>query len=493
MKRVLFSVLAGSFFTLACSGSDGEKGEKGEPGGPGTGTTDPSAGLVFPNKGLLAREVDVVLTVNDTKLDSGTTLDFGKGITATDITVTSPTALTAHLKIESDAALGKHDVKITSGSDVLTATGAFTVRPAIEVKVDGVAKQGGLVKVTLTNNDTIPFDQDFALDDLGEGVVAVGGGAEGMAGEFNLLISPKATTGKVKIVGANGSGLAYYADPDVLEVAAGTIKDFTSPVAGELVSSTLDVKAYKVAIPASGAKGQIFSLAVSVPKTSALTNASVIWYGQKGTFADFFAQTSTPDDPNGGSIFGSSPLPPPYEIRLSIPFAASAPAAEKYFQLLPSEGKGAVDIASVSLVDNVFAAEAAAAHGTAALAQDLGALPAAAAGGAIVSGELTTDTEKDVYKVTAAAGDMIEIAVVGAPEADVMLTDKLIAAGENDPVFAFAGNGADGAASSITAEALIAGNLDAQKKIFVVVTPYAKSQTKTGKYTVSIRKVAVPK
>ncbi len=494
MKNRLLS-LFGTALLVACSGADGAKGDKGDPGTPDTENpeTDPSAGLVFPNKGLLAREVDVVLTVNDVKLEDSATLDFGAGIEVSDVVVTSKTALTAHLKIAETAVLGKHDVTIKSGANTLTAKSAFNVLPTVGLKVEGTTKQGGLVRVTLTNNDSVPFDDDFKLDDIDDGIITVSGGPSGTTATFTLVVTPKAATGKVALVGLNGSGLAYYADPDGLDIGSATPKDFTSPVAAENVASDLDAKSYKAAIPAAGANGQIYSLSVSVPKTSALKSALVLLYGSSGTFSSFFGQASTPDDPENSSIFGSEPLPPPYEINFTFPSAASAAATEKFFQVLPLDGKGTVDIKSTIFTENALAAEVATAHATAAAAQDLGALPAPTAGGAIVTGELTTATEKDVYKLTAAAGDLLEIAFTGAPEADVSLTDNALGAGEDDPIFAFAGNAAGGAASSTTTTALVAGDLDSKKKVFIVVSPYASSATKTGKYTLSVRKLPAVK
>ncbi len=493
-KSVLFVVLA-SAVGLACSASeDGSPGADSgmPPGSDGGGLVEieNASGTLTPAKGLLARELDVTLSLQTRSLDPKATLDLGTGITVSDVKIASATSLTAHVRVESNATLGKHDARILGGPKTLLVAGAFEVFPTVDVKVEGSAIQGGVVKLTLTNKDSVPFDKDFELDDLGEGFYVVDHVSDGATATFHLLVAPRAPAGKIKIVGGNKSGLAYYADPNAFELGA-----YDPPLLaaqkGVTLATSLETKVYKLALPEGGPNGAIFSVTMTVPKTSSLKDSEMLFYGAKGTFAEFFADILTPSDPGGAVDANGDPLPqpPPYEMTLTIPIAHGALASEKYLQIYPSQGVGALDLTPSMFTANVAVTESATSHGTAASAQDLGAPPLPTAGGFVISGQLATSTELDVYKFTAAKGDFFEISVQGAPEAEVWISDSALAKTDTDPLFAYASNFASGGASGTTPNPIATADLDIKKNLFLVVVPYAQATTKTGNYTVAVRKL----
>jgi hypothetical protein len=89
----------------------------------------PTVVSVSPTSGQQSQTlVAVAIAGQNTSFTQGTTAaSFGLGITVTGLTVTSPTAASANVLIASNAALGSRNVTMTTGSEVATLTGAFTV------------------------------------------------------------------------------------------------------------------------------------------------------------------------------------------------------------------------------------------------------------------------------------------------------------------------------------------------------------------------------
>ena len=108
-----------------------------------TGTVQPSVTLqsVSPALGQAGMTLDVTLTGVGTAWTSATTASLGEGISvgggavgaAGPLTVTSATSATAHLVISPTAATGRRDVTVTTGSQVLTLSSAFTITAAAPV------------------------------------------------------------------------------------------------------------------------------------------------------------------------------------------------------------------------------------------------------------------------------------------------------------------------------------------------------------------------
>ena len=101
---------------------------------PGT----PVVTVINPNVGVPNSTVTVTITGQYTNWSSGATVvSFGSGITvgagvegaAGTVSVNSATSLTATLNIDPNASLGPRDVSITTGTEVETVSGGFTVQP----------------------------------------------------------------------------------------------------------------------------------------------------------------------------------------------------------------------------------------------------------------------------------------------------------------------------------------------------------------------------
>src|SRR5215472_8262976 len=163
-----WSVILGSAMTawVACSSSSGANGSSGAQGPPGPqgppGTSvAPSLAGVFPRTFLLDRELDVVILGDATTFTGTEAPDFGPGVGVFAVTALSPTALSAHLKIDKGAAVGVRDVHVGS----LSAAKMVEVAPAMEVSVlAGTPRQGSLAVLDLINRDTNQaFDTGFGL------------------------------------------------------------------------------------------------------------------------------------------------------------------------------------------------------------------------------------------------------------------------------------------------------------------------------------------
>ncbi len=177
MKRARFPFFASALgaagiaaLLVACGGADGLPGAAGKDGAPGaagaagaagkageSAKVEPTVNFVTPSKAVLDRELEVVVSGSGTKFAAGAKLDFGAGITVSDVRVVSPTSLAAKLKIAPTAALGLRDVTV----DGQKIEKAFAVIPAISVVAVGKIEQGGVAQLAIQNNDPAnPFDKD---------------------------------------------------------------------------------------------------------------------------------------------------------------------------------------------------------------------------------------------------------------------------------------------------------------------------------------------
>jgi hypothetical protein len=190
--RVLPLVVALPLFAAAC-GSDG------------------NVVSVFPDTGFVGRTTRVEVTGNDTSFGSGSTVDFGEGITVSGVTLVSPFALQVDLAIDADAPTGVIDVSV----DGSTAAGAFELLSPVETEIS-VLEQGGFGSISITNLDLLhPFDlttdQDGNFVNLdaqndGDGVVIGIGGATANSISLSALIDVNATeTGGITISASDGT------------------------------------------------------------------------------------------------------------------------------------------------------------------------------------------------------------------------------------------------------------------------------------------------
>lgn len=124
----------------------------------GCGGTDPTASGIFPAEGFAGRSLRVEISGDATAWTSGAVVNFGAGVTVTNVAVASPTALFADISIDSTAATGLQDVTVESGGHYLLKQ-AFEVVSPVEVSFIGPIEQGGRPRFAIENRDFAhPFD-----------------------------------------------------------------------------------------------------------------------------------------------------------------------------------------------------------------------------------------------------------------------------------------------------------------------------------------------
>jgi hypothetical protein len=125
----------------------------------GCGTdVDPSASGVFPAEGFTGRSLRVQVSGDATDWSGTPGVNFGDGVTVSNVTVASPTSLFADITIAADAAPGLHDVTVTNDG-TFTLKQAFDLQSPLEVSFQGDLAQGGIPYFTINNHDfDTPFD-----------------------------------------------------------------------------------------------------------------------------------------------------------------------------------------------------------------------------------------------------------------------------------------------------------------------------------------------
>ena len=125
----------------------------------GCGGVDSTVSGVFPAEGFTGRSLRVEISGDATEWSGTPGVNFGEGVTVSNVTVASPTSIFADITIAADAAPGLHDVTVTNdGTYVLKQ--AFMLESPIELSFQGDVAQGGFPFFTLTNHD---FDTPFDL------------------------------------------------------------------------------------------------------------------------------------------------------------------------------------------------------------------------------------------------------------------------------------------------------------------------------------------
>lgn len=476
LSFAIIPVLA-SVGVLACSGEVGPPGPKGDNGD----GSEPGVGFVFPLQGLLARDIDVLVSLDGTKVGEKPQLDFGAGITVSNVNVVGASAISAKLTIAKSATLGRRDVTVSYEGGSFVGKSAFEVIPTMTAKVVGAAKQGGLFAIDLVNNDRFPFSPDMEVDGP-VGTVSLGVNASSYSGTALFLVEPKAALGPFTATGINPDEMEFYSIPEVGKIEAGTPEALTSGATPSFSLKAVDSRFYKMNYAAAGANGGFVNFNI---KTTASSNSSptAVLFPASGKFQDLIAVGSPPQ-----SLFGAAP--PPYDIQVSFPLAAGAAASEGYLIVFEGGEGGPVSLSHtvIGSADITPFAEAAGAHADAASAQDMGAVPVA--GKVInISGELTANGEIDVFKFSAAENDKFEISGAPLVDAQTLITPKN-AGGTFTDRDALAGftapekqTGTGAMSTGTKAAALDAG------KLYIVVKAPADAVKKTGKYLLSLRRL----
>ncbi|MGD0911310.1 MAG: Ig-like domain-containing protein, partial [Terracidiphilus sp.] len=152
-----------------------------------------------PSEGGEGNAVTVVVTGSQTHFSQGsTTASFAGGISVTGITVQSLTQATVNIQIPNSVPVGTYNVTLTTGGEVATILGGFTVgngAPSITNVNPPTGTQGITENVTLTGQFT-SWIQGSSNANFGSGITVnsttINGGSSAVA---NITISTTATLG----------------------------------------------------------------------------------------------------------------------------------------------------------------------------------------------------------------------------------------------------------------------------------------------------------
>src|SRR5579884_2296984 len=164
MKRVVSLGVLGMMGAIAaCGGSQGPAGPQGQqgaqgpqgPAGPASSgaSSTPSISDVQPSTAFLTRKAHVTISGYATSWTDATKVDFGAGITVSNVHAASPTALVADIAIDKTAALGPRDVVVTDTAGKDTYKQAFTVAPPAVLELQGSLAQGSIAIATVKLQD----------------------------------------------------------------------------------------------------------------------------------------------------------------------------------------------------------------------------------------------------------------------------------------------------------------------------------------------------
>ena len=489
MKLIKLSMVMTALLLAACAadgtpgangtnGKDGKGGENGKDGETTTLSPEESLSLITPGKGILDREVEVQIGGSATKFDDKAQVDFGDGVEVVSITQSSPTLITARLRISKTAKVGPRNVKIGS----LEAQEAFKVLPAIEIEGAKVA-QGGLVQFDIKNNDEKAFDPNaFALE--AAGVIDLGSSASGpFAGTAFLLAAPLAKAGKSQLtvsnMGSDGKPkTTFLSAADAFEVTPRSPTVFSLDMPKEETFGGLDTKLFSLSTMASTAAFVDYRIEVGAEGT-AVPVAFV--FGTKGGVEDRIGQVLPQQNPFTGEF-----APPPYDLHVALPVVAGSTPVNHYVVLADISGtSGAKATITASKVTAQVETESAAAHGPDA-PQTLGAISTTEA--RILTADLTAATEQDVYKLAVGAADKIQLTAQSDADLEIVLT--------KDPNVLEDPQGTPAGARKVLGY-FYPGKMSAQRvvanpgtdTIYAVVQSDVQGAVATGKYTLGARKL----
>ncbi|MEO0082028.1 MAG: IPT/TIG domain-containing protein, partial [candidate division WOR-3 bacterium] len=109
----------------------------------------PTVATIAPNNGVQGSG-PTSTTITGTNFVSGATVSFsGTGVTATSVSVTSPTSLTCNVSIAAGATPASRDVSVTTSYGTGTLTNGFTVNPGVPT-LTGISPNSGAQGQTLT-------------------------------------------------------------------------------------------------------------------------------------------------------------------------------------------------------------------------------------------------------------------------------------------------------------------------------------------------------
>ncbi len=249
--------------------------------------TTPTASGVFPASGFVGRTLTHVEISGDaTTWADGATVDFGTGVTASNVTVASPTDIFADLAIDPAATPGLNDVTVTSGG-TFTLKQAFEIDLPTSVTTTGLLAQGSVPFFTITNHDVENlFDTTAGPADANgnptfpnlaitgpDGVTALVEGATPTVITGQLLVNVDASAGgALTVASGDPTGTPVMSNTDSLTIMARTPIALTSTAANGTLAMPFDTGLYS--IDGSGAP---LLLNVALPQPSDANAAPVVF------------------------------------------------------------------------------------------------------------------------------------------------------------------------------------------------------------------------
>jgi hypothetical protein len=421
-RRVALGVLGVmGLVAAACGGSagpqgpKGDTGAKGDPGAAGTGAgATPSISGIEPPLAFLARASHVTISGYATSWTDATKVDFGAGITVSNVHAASPTAIVADLAIDKTAALGPRDVNV----DKETYKQAFAVKPPATVSLQGALAQGAIAVANVKLEDTsTPFDTTATQDPLTGALTytnlafTLGAGltqssilsATNASVQFIVLVDVDAKAGAsdfdlVSGPAGDAANDVEFPAPGGLTVAARAATALGATAASGTIKNAYDSALYSYA---PSAAGQI--LDVTADSTASGANPSFALLPKSGHFADLlgFFQPAQPGSPSAKTLLPASTDP--------------------YYAIYWDNG-GTTGAYTLGATSTAPAATHATATGD---GTKTTAIAAAALPFVLTGGSLADATSQDWVKVTAAAGDVnksLRVQTVGDELTDVAAT-----------------------------------------------------------------------
>src|SRR5579859_1545617 len=420
-RRVALGVLGVmGLVGAACGGSQGPKGDTGPKGDPGpAGSTTgagatPSISGVEPPLAFLARSSHVTISGYATSWTDATKVDFGPGITVSNVHAASPTAIVADIAIDKAASVGPRDVNV----DKETYKQAFAVKPPATVSIRGALAQGSIAVANVKLEDpSTPFDTTATQDALTGALTytnlafTLGAGltpssilsATNASVQLIVLVDVDAKAGAADFGLASGPAGDAANDVDFPAPGGLTVTARSATALGATAASGTTKNAYESALYsyAPSAAGQIVDVTATSTATGA--NPSFALLPKSGHFADIigFFQPAQAGSPSAKTLLPASTDP--------------------YYAIYWDNGgtTGAYTLGAVSTAPAATHATAAG-DGTKTTAIAATALPFVLTGG-----NLTTATSQDWVKVIATAADAnktLRVQTAGDELSDVAAT-----------------------------------------------------------------------
>ncbi len=477
---LLLSMIAcGSDGATGAQGPEGPAGQNGKPGESLPGP-DSAVSLVTPSKGLLDREIEVSIGGSATKFADGAKPDFGPGITVTEVTASSPTLITAKIKIARDADVGPRTVKIGE----IVAKDAFVVAPAIEIQ-GGKAKvsQGSIVQLAIDNNDAKAFDTNAfrltagSLLDLGSSA------SSPQAAQGLLLAPPLAKAGGLQLevanLGPDGKPrISFLSAPGALEVEPRAADPFALDKPSELTfTASLATKLFELSTTAT--TNAVVDYRIEVPAGGKALPVAFL-FGTGGQAEDELGRVMPAQNPFTG-LFN----PPPYDLHITVPVVAGATATDHYVVLADLAGETGAKATVTATRTNAFLTVEQANPHPQAYAQALGAL--GAKDGKLVKAKLEAQTEVDAYSLGIDAAQKLQLTATSEADLEIIVT--------KDPNVLEDAQGAAAADKKVLARLYPGKKFAAQKvlpatgatELYVVVRSDSEGKVATGAYTLGAR------